>query len=316
MDETDRKLMTILAADPRIHFRELASKLGVSTQAVHRRMQDLMKAGVIRGTSAGISIRYLNAVPVILFGRSNTISVEDTVKKLSGNELSSSVLVAGGNFLYVVGLLRSISELDSYTDYVKRAAELPEPTVGIYSLDAGLAPDFIDRGTKKKESYEKLTPLDLRIIASLKEDARKPVGDIAAEIGVSAKTVTRRLENMITEGSIDLVVPMDPTKCGDIVSLVHVHLKDGASKQTVGRRLSSKLSPRLWYMRSFSNLPGFLHCVVCTDRMDDLRAVIKKIGEDSEVKSVVPNTWYSDHIFETWRDRLVPSPDYREVKSV
>jgi DNA-binding Lrp family transcriptional regulator len=306
MDEIDRKLMTILASDPRIHFRELASKLGVSTQAVHRRMQDLMKSGVIRGTTAGISIRYLSAVPVIVFGRSNTVSVEDTVKKLSANELSSSVLVAGGNYLYTVGLLHNISELDGYTDFVKKAAEIPEPTVGIYSLDAGLAPDFIDRGTKKKESYEKLTPLDMRIVASLKEDARKPVGDIASEIGVSAKTVARRLENMISEGSIDLVVPMDPTKCGDIVSLVHVQLKEGAGKKEVGRRLASKLSPRLWYTRSFSNLPGFLHCIVCTDRMDELREVIRKIAADGEVKSVVPNIWYSDHIFETWRDRLVP----------
>ncbi len=307
MDEIDRKLMTILAADPRIHFRDLAGKLGVSTQAVHRRMQELMRCGVIRGTTAGISIRYLGAVPVIIFGRSNTASIDHTVKKLRENELSSSVLVAGGNYLYVVGLLRNISELDTYTDFVKRVAEISEPTVGIYSLDAGLAPDFIDGGTKRKENYEKLSPLDLRIVASLREDARKPIGDIAQETGVSAKTVARRLDHMLSEGSIDLVVPMDPTKCGDIVSLVHVQLRDGAVKRDVGKRLASKLSPRLWYMRSFSNLPGFLHCVVCTDRMDDLRDVIRKISEDSEVKSVVPNTWYSDHIFETWRDKLVPS---------
>lgn len=314
MDETDRKLMTVLASDPRIHFRELASRLGISTQAVHRRMQDLMKCGVIRGTTAGISIRYLNAVPVMVFGRSNAVSVDGAVKRLSTNELSSSVLVAGGNVLYAVGLLHNISELDSYTDFVKRAAEIPEPTVGIYSLDAGLAPDFIDRGVKRKESYEKLTPLDIRIIQSLKGDARKAIGEIAKETGVSPKTVARRLENMISEGSIDLVVPMDPTKCGDIVSLVHVQLKDGASKMDVGKRLASKLSPRLWYTRSFSNLPGFLHCIVCTDRMDELRDVIESIYQDDQVKSVVPNTWYSDHIFETWRDKLVPNPSSQGKK--
>jgi len=304
--------MTIFASNPRIRFRELASKLGVSTQAVHRRVQDLMRCGVIKGTTAGISVSYLNAIPVTVFGRSNTISVENTVKRLRENELSSSVLVAGGNVIYVVGLLRNISELDGFTNFVRRTAEIPEPTVGIYSRDTGLAPDFMDKGAKSKDGHEELTPLDLRIISSLKEDARKAETDIAQEVGVSAKTVARRLAKMASDGSVDLIVPMDPTKCGDIVSLVHVQLKEGVDGRGVGKRLSSKLSPRLWYMRAYSNLPGFLHCVVCTDRMDDLREVIRKIEQDSDVKSVVPNIWYSDHVFETWRDRLIP--DIRSPK--
>ena len=306
LDETDRKLITILASDPRMHMRALAGKLGLSTQATHRRVQDLIKCQVIRGTTAAISIRYLGAVPVLIFGSSHSASLDETVKKLGKNELTSSVLVAGGNYIYVVGVLRNISELDNFTNFVKHTAEMPVPTVGIYSLDVGLAPDFLDGGAKARSEYEKLTPLDLRIISSLRPDARKAIADIANEVGVSAKTVTRRLDQMIANGSIDLVVPMDPTKCGDIVSLVHVQLKEGASRRAVGKRLSSKLSPRLWYMRTFSNLPGFLHCVVCTDRMDELREVIQRIGDDDEVKSVVPNTWYSDHIFETWRDKLVP----------
>jgi len=299
--------MTLFASNPRIHFRELGSKLGISTQAVHRRVQELTRCGVIVGTTAGISISYLNAMPITIFGRSNTVSVEETVKRLRENELSSSVIVAGGNFLYIVGLLRDVSEMDGFTNFVKRAAEIPEPTVGIYSRETGLAPDFMDKGQKNRDERETLTPLDLRIIASLKGDARKAETVIAKEVGVSAKTVARRLERMISNGSVDLIVPMDPTKCGDIVSLVHVQLKADASRKAVGRRLASKLSPQLWYMRTYSNLPGFLHCIVCTNSMDDLRGIIQRIAQDSEVKSVVPNTMYSDHIFETWRDRLVPN---------
>lgn len=305
MDETDRKLMTYLASDPRMHFRELADKTGISVQAVHRRIQSLMKTGVIRGLTAGVSIRYLKAIPVMVFGRSRTMSMNDTVRKLGENPLSSSVLVAGGNNLYVVGLLRNISELDNYTDFVKRVGEMPEPTVGIYSLDAGLAPDFIDRGQRNEEHYEELTPLDVRIIASLKEDARKQIAEIAEETGVSAKTVKRRLEDMIAQGSVDLIVPMDPTSCGDIASIVHVVLKDGADKKAVGRRLISKFSPQLWYLRSFSNLPSFLLCIMCTDKMNELRGLLQRIEKDEDVKSVVPNVWYADHIFETWRDALV-----------
>lgn len=308
MDETDRRLMLLLAENPRIPYRELADKLGVSVQAVHRRIQLLMKAGVLRGFTAGISIRYLNAVPVIVFGRSNALSTEDTVK-----ELSSSVLVAGGNLIYAVALLRSISDLEKYVDFVKRTAEISEPTVGIYSTDAGLAPDFIDGGKRVFDEPSTLTPLDLRIIKSLQPDCRKPVADIAKEIAVSSRTVSRRLQKMIDEGSIDLVIPMDPTCTGDIVSLVHVVLNDGVSKKDVGARFLNRYSPRVWYLRSFTNMPNFLLCVVCTNTMTELREILGEIAKDRAVKSIVPNIWYSDHIFETWRDKMV-SPDVGQAK--
>jgi DNA-binding Lrp family transcriptional regulator len=305
MDETDRRLMVLLAENPRIPYRELADKLGISVQAVHRRIQLLMKAGVLRGLTAGISIRYLNAVPVIVFGRSNALSADETAKKLSANELSSSVLVAGGNLIYAVALLKSISDLEKYVDFVKRTAEISEPTVGIYSTDAGLAPDFIDGGKRVVDRPSTLTPLDVRIIKSLQPDCRKPVADIAKEVGVSSRTVSRRLQKMIDEGSIDLVIPMDPTCTGDIVSLVHVVLNEGASKKDVGARFLNRYSPRVWYLRSFTNMPNFLLCVVCTDTMTELREILGEIAKDKAVKSIVPNIWYSDHIFETWRDKMV-----------
>lgn len=304
MDESDRKLMLYLAKDPRMPYRELAEKLGVSVQAVHRRIQVLMKMGVLRSFEASVSIRHLGAIPVMVFGRSNTSSLEETMKKFAKNEMTSSVLVAGGNYLYVVALLKSISDLERYADFVKKAGDMPEPTIGIYSLDAGLAPDFMDGGRRTSEKGE-LTALDKRIVSALRKDCRKAVADVADEVGVSSRTVTRRLDRMLEEGLVDLVVPMDPTMTGDIVSTVHIHLKDGAAKKDVGARLLNKFTPRMWYIRSFTNMPNFLLGVVCTDTMNELRGILEKIVIDADVKTLVPNIWYADYIFETWRDRLV-----------
>jgi len=303
MDESDRKLMLYLAENPRVPYRELADKLGVSVQAVHRRIQVLMKMGVLRGFGAGVSIRHLEAVPVMVFGRSSSASIQETMKKLSKNDITSSVLVAGGNYLYIVGLLKGISDLERYTDFVKKAADMPEPSVGIYSLDAGLAPDYMDGGRTTEEKAE-LTALDVRIVSALKQDCRKSIADIAKEVGVSSRTITRRLERMFREGLIDLVVPMDPTATGDIVSTVHLHLREGASKKDLGARLINRFTPRMWYIRSFTNMPNFLLGIVCTDTMNELRGILEEISKDADVKSLVPNIWYADYLFETWRDRL------------
>ncbi len=303
MDESDRKLMLYLAENPRMPYRELADRLGVSVQAVHRRIQVLMKMGVLRGFDAGVSIRHLGAVPIMIFGRSMTLSLEETMKKLAKSEMTSSVLVAGGNYLYVVGLLKGISDLEKYADFVKKAGDMPEPTIGIYSLDAGLAPDFIDGGRKASEKGD-LTDLDMRIIAALQRDCRKAIADVAEEVRVSSRTVTRRLDRMLEEGLVDLVVPMDPTATGDIVSTVHIHLKDGATKKEVGARLINEFTPRMWYIRSFTNMPSFLLGIVCTDTMNELRGILDKISKDKDVKTLVPNIWYADYLFDTWRDRL------------
>jgi DNA-binding Lrp family transcriptional regulator len=303
MDDTDRKLLLLISAEPRVHFRELARRLGISRQAVHHRIRVLTEIGVIQGMTAGISIYYLDAVPLVIFGRSQTASLKKTLDRLGESEFTRIAVVAGGNYLYVLGELREISELEGYVEFVKRAGEMPEPTVGLYSLGSELPPDYLDGG-KRKRSYKELSPLDLRIISSLKSNARMPVADIAEMVGVSAKTVRRRLENMMSEGSLDLNIPWDPSSGEDIYTLVHVNLKDGADKAEVGKRLLSKYPFQVSFVRSFSNIPGFLLCALCSDRMTDTRRILREIGEDEDVRAIMFNLNYFERKFSTWRDRL------------
>jgi len=301
MDDTDRKLLLLISANPRAHLGELAKKLGISRQAVHHRIQFLTKIGVILGMTADISIYYLDAVPVMIFGRSKTASIEETLNRLGESEFSKIAVVAGCNFLYVRGDLRNISELDGYVEFVKRAAEMPEPTVGITCLDSGIPPDYVDGG-KRKQSYEELSPLDLKIIASLKGNARRPIADIADMVGVSAKTVRRHLKDMISEGSLDLNVPWDPASGEDIYTIVHVNLRDGADKVEVGRKLLSKYP--LVFVRSFSNLPNLLLCALCSDKMTETRRILREINGDEDVLSMMFNLNYFERKYTTWRDKL------------
>jgi DNA-binding Lrp family transcriptional regulator len=305
MDDTDRKLLILMGANPRMHVRELAKRLGISRQAVDRRMQTLMKTGVIKGMIAGISIPYLDAVPVTVFGRSTAASIEKTLDKLGESEFTRRAVVTGGNFFYVVGFLRNISELGSYVEFVKRAGEMTEPTVGINCLDDGLSPDYsVDGVGKRKQSYRELSPLDLKIIASLKDDARRPVTDIADMVGVSAKTVRRHLEDMMSEGSLDMSMPSDLALGGDMFLVMHVNLRDSVDKAEVGRRLLAKFPFQDQYIRTFSNLPGLLVWVFWSGKMAEIRKVMREVGEDEDVLSVMLNFAYLERIYPTWRDKL------------
>ena len=306
MDDTDRKLLILIAVNPRIHFQELAKELGISKQAVHHRIQVLKDTGVIKSPTAAISFPYLNAVPVGIFGRSNAISVEETLDRLGESEFTHRAVVAGGNYVYVMGELRNVSELDGYAEFVKRIARIPEPTVAISCLDDELTPDyFVDGVMKRKPSYKKLSPLDLRIIASLKDDARRLIADVADEVGASAKTVQRHLADMISEGSLELHVPMDLPSGGPILLVMHVNLRDGADKGEVGRRLLSKYPFQDAYVRTYINIPGFLILVFWSDKVPEIRRVLRVVGEDKDVLHVMLNFCYLERLYPTWRDKLL-----------
>lgn len=304
MDDTDRKLLILIGENPRISLEELAERLGISRQAVHNRVRALTRIGVILGAHAGVSIPYLDAVSVAISGRSKTASVEETLERLGESEFTRRVLVAGGNYLYVVGLLRNVSELDSYAEFVRRTAEMPEPTVGIYNLDNGLMSYSVDGSGKRKQSYKKLSSLDLRIIAALKDDARRPVSDIADMVGVSAKTVRRHLEDMTSEGSLGLNMPMDLALGGDMLLIMHVNLMERADKVEVGKRLLSRRHFQDQYIRTYSNLPGLLTWVFWSDKMTEIRKALRETDEDEDVRSVMLNFTYLERIYPTWLDTL------------
>ena len=52
MEETDRKIVSLLAGNGRMSFTELARQAGLSVSAVHQRVRRLEQEGVIKGYAA------------------------------------------------------------------------------------------------------------------------------------------------------------------------------------------------------------------------------------------------------------------------
>ncbi|HUV62239.1 MAG TPA: Lrp/AsnC family transcriptional regulator, partial [Thermoplasmata archaeon] len=172
-------------------------------------------------------------------------------------------------------------------------------------------------GGRRKKSDRKLSPLDLRIIESLKDDARKPIADVAKEIGASAKTVKRHLDDMVSEGLLDLHVLTDSASGGDMLFALHVNLEEGYDKLEVGKRLLSRYGSLDSYIRTFSNLPGFLIVVIWSDTVPEIQRVFKETCEAEGVLAVTLNFCYLERIYRTWRDKLpaVPAPSSKTART-
>jgi DNA-binding Lrp family transcriptional regulator len=293
-------LIMLLAANSRLPYADLAEKLNLSVNAVHKRIQQLIEAGVIKKFSAKISLLAAKAMGVYVFGTSSLNNIHDLPEKVRSQGSIFWLAMGSGKFLYMGAYLRDVTELDPLVNYIKKEAGIQEPTVGIMSV----FPQQIQRLTPRVADLA-LCDLDYRIIGSLKDDSRKALSDVANELGISAKTVRRRLERMIKNNLIELGLEWYPDKSNDIITLAEIHIKPEAETAVAGFEILKKYGPNTLFFWSFANIPNVLTFTLWTNSMNELQNLREKLENEKTVESVIHNILYIGYIFETWRDQLL-----------
>ncbi len=310
MDETDIILTKLLLANSRTPYRQLADQFGLSVNAVHKRIQSLKNLGVIHSFNANISHSVLKTISVYIFGKSDANSLSHIHETLGSHECTYWVSVASGNYLYVGAFLQSITDLESYVKFVQNEAKLPDPTVG-FLHSVGASHNSTVGVSQSEDSSDQplsteltLYPLDYQIIYSLTNNSRKPYSDIAEELGVSAKTIRRRLSRLVDENLIELSLEWYPDKSNDIMTIFHLNRTTSIDKITIDH-IIQKYAPNVIYPIYFSNLPNLILCVVWTNNIKDLRAFQERFEAEQQFDSIVTNILYSGNIYKTWRDDLL-----------
>jgi DNA-binding Lrp family transcriptional regulator len=265
--------------------------------AVHKRIQSLIEAGVIHKFTAKLGPLAANFTSIFISGTSSLGSFQELPDKLKTQGSIYWLTIGGGKYLYIGAYLKRIDELESLVNYVKKEAGITEPTVGIMSSPASLLP------VEPKPSELALYDLDYQIINSLRDNSRKTVSDVADELSVSAKTVRRRLSRMIKNGLIELSLEWYPDASNDIITLFDVHLKPAAD-MSKAQSIPQKYFPNMLFWWSFMNIPGVLTCAVWTNTMKELQEIREKLEQEEIILSVVPNILYVGYIFKTWRDQI------------
>jgi Lrp/AsnC family leucine-responsive transcriptional regulator len=299
MDKTDMSLIMLLSANSRLSYAELAEKLNLSVNAIHKRIQLLIETGVIRMFTAKVSLLSATATAVFISGTSQLSSFQDLPVKLQAQGSIYWLAEGGGKFLYIGAYLKNLSELVGLIEFLKKEAGLSEPTVGIMA-----APPFQITPNPKPTDLT-LCDLDYKIIASLRDDSRKAVSNVATEVGVSAKTVHRRLMRMTKHNLIELGLEWYPDKSNDIITILDLHLKPEADFGIVPYQILRKYAPNTLFYWCFVNIPNVVTYTVWTNSMNELQSLRENLEKEPGVASIVPNILYTGYMFSTWRDQLV-----------
>ena len=291
LDEIDLLIQQKLLANSRITYRELAEITDISVSAVHKRLKKMEEEEIITAYNARPSILALNYIPVLIFGISNAKAIDALCKELGQHESIFSITIASGKFLYISAYLKNISELQEYSSYVSREAELNDPTVGIF-------------GTPYESFPESITNIDYKILKSLNRNARKAIVDIAEEVGLSAKTVKKRLDHMIENNLASFSIEFAPLHRDSFVSIFHLYLTTGSDLNSIIQHLYKKYSKNIVLCASFSNLPNFILLETWTKTARDSQRLQEELQTEG-FKDVIPNIFLSISWYECWVDQFL-----------
>ena len=301
MDETDLRLCQLLIENSRRPQRELAEELGIGVAGVHRRIQSLVDQKVVRGFRANISSAYLRAVSAQVDGVCECQSVEGVLDRLGAIGSVSSVLTSAANLTALTLILRRIEDLGPTVEQARDILQMTKPKVTISTMiyvgTKPLGKDFT--------SDRELSRIDYRIINSLHCNSRKPIIDVADEIGITPKTARNRLELMEKEGSIEYGLDWEPARTAGASFIIRIDLKPGVDRSEFISQINKRFGARFILTFAHSNELDYV-CGYCwaptVAQHSDLVGALKA---DDKVKDVRSGIVQGEWSLETWRDRLL-----------
>ena len=291
MDEIDLIIIKKLIENSRVTYRELAEMVDMSITTIYKRINKLVDDGNINAFVARPSVIALKFLWVMIFGTSKAKSMDAVSKELGQHENIDFVGITGGKFLYIAGYLRNISELQDLSVYVSKTAQMNEPTIGIINTPYITTP-------------EPLTTIDYKIIKSLNKDARKPITDIADDVGLSANTVRKRLNRMIKNNLVTLTIEVTPKAENNFDTTFHLYLNEGTNIASTIQYLYEKYSQNIAHCFSYSNIPNFIQMHTWTKTAQESHKIQEELQTEG-FKDVVSHIFLYINYYDCWIDQLL-----------
>jgi len=291
MDEIDLILLKKLMEDSRVTYRELAEMTDMSVSAIHKRIKKLVGDEIINAFIARPSIIALKYLSVVIFGISKAKSLDAACKELGQHENIYAIATASGKFLCIAGFLEDITSLRDYSAYVSKTANISEPTIGIENVPYITLP-------------ESLTTMDYKILKTLNRDARKPISDIAEDVGLSSKTVRKRLDRMIENNLVTFSIEWTLKAERNMSLVIHLFLKEGTNIDTTIEHLYEKYSQNVEYCTSYSNIPNFIEMLIWGKTVQELFKIQEEL-QTVGFKNVIPHLYLSVKYYDCWVDQLL-----------
>ena len=301
MDKIDLKIILLLFNNSRLTYREISDYLGLSVNAVYKRVQSLIDSNIIEKFTARLKPYAIKAIYSFIFGQCNAFDIDKAIRELGNHDNTWQVILSSRNYMYIGAMLETIHDLEDYSSFVSKILNLKSPNIGLLSGVQYKSPVPYIVPKSGANNYDHF---DFEIIRSLNKDSRKPISEIADEVNSTPNTIRRRLNRMIEEGIIDLSINFNPEDSNDIFALFQISIKPSMDKSEFSKYLNEKYEPNIFYCWTFSNKPNLILCWVWANTMKEMTNLVESIKQD-EIESITFDIMYKVYYFETWKEKLL-----------
>jgi DNA-binding Lrp family transcriptional regulator len=234
--------------DPRISLRKLARKLGVDKDTVANRMKKLRDSGFVLGWAAFANPSLFGVKEARLrFDVPARSAKDDLVRKLRLIPGVTIIATQYGDSMNVGLFYDSEESLKKSTELISRISN---------------AEEMLRFDNVFPNCEMKLSKTDWEIVRSLQRNPRKPYNVVSKEIGMSTRTVKRRLERLVKERAIITVAAVDSGAIdGTMVSLL-VFYTSPEHRGKVNERILSYLDDCVFRAELTAESHGFFNLIV------------------------------------------------------
>lgn len=220
------------ARDPdRLRPSSLADELDRTPETIRERLADMEEAGVIHSWEAYPNPRHFDLqAGGWAFSPPSRDVVDAALEEILLVDGVLEVFTYRGPFVGVALAYADEAQRDRRLSLVARRLEDTEP---VHLLDPPM-PE-VDR---------ELDRTDRRIVQALRGQARRPLSEVAEEVGCSYRTAKRRFDRMTAEGSLFVVPRVDLSHVSGVLPFT-LALRVEVAPAEVANRLDEVLGDRL-----------------------------------------------------------------------
>ena len=302
LDNIDLQIVRLLARNSRTSYMDIASAVGISTNATKVRINKMVSNRLIQ--TFGVLIN-----PIIFgYDKECIIWVKNINKTIKEQDLFKKVSLLGDIFIYAKQLEgaaalfvlfvgpRAEDKLEILSDLLKPA--IVESVVGAYM-----------------PVTMKINNSDLEIMKRLLSDARMRVEDIAKETSLSPKTVTRRLEKMRENHILQFTIETDLTSM-QLTGFIQLHVLidvDASYHQNIVQRMYNEMQEYILhppddlvqypinYSISNKKEKDYVVASLCCANISTANLILRRLESYEGVNKVEPITITSEsRVYRDW----------------